>query len=147
MTAAVDSNILLDLLTPDPEFVDASQALLQEFGDQHRLVIAPEVYAELAPQAGSIPHLDEILDGMSIVVLPTNLAVARLAGAAWKQYHLRGGKKGRVINDFFIGAHAQVHADCLLTRDRGFFRRYFRDLKVIMPAASRRDAEEGPEAR
>jgi hypothetical protein len=41
-----------------------------------------------------------------------------------------------VVADFLIGAHAQLHAERLLTRDRGFYRACFSGLKVLDPAAT-----------
>jgi predicted nucleic acid-binding protein len=41
----------------------------------------------------------------------------------------------RVIADFLVAAHASVHADRLLTRDRGFYRSRFRTLRILDPSA------------
>lgn len=60
---------------------------------------------------------------------------AELSGSAWRAYRRQGGARQRVLADFLIGAHATLHADRLLTRDRGFYRPYFQGLAVIDPAA------------
>jgi predicted nucleic acid-binding protein len=42
----------------------------------------------------------------------------------------------RVVADFMIGAHALLQCHGLITRDAGFFRDYFKGLKVIVPKLS-----------
>lgn len=60
---------------------------------------------------------------------------ASLAGEAWKRYRQEGGSRSTLLPDFLIAAHALSRADRLLTRDRGFTRRYFRGLKIFDPSA------------
>jgi hypothetical protein len=57
-----------------------------------------------------------------------------LAATAWRTYRADAGPRTRVVADFLIGAHASTQADRLLTRDRGFYRRYFDDLNVLDPS-------------
>lgn len=45
---------------------------------------------------------------------------------------LRG--RERVVADFLVGAHAMLHADRLLTRDRGFYRKHFARLEILDPS-------------
>jgi hypothetical protein len=54
-----------------------------------------------------------------------------LAGRYFARYLARGGRAGRVVADFLIGAHAQIHADRFLARDRGYLRDYFTRLRVL----------------
>jgi hypothetical protein len=41
----------------------------------------------------------------------------------------------RAVPDFLVGAHALLQCQGLITRDAGFFRDYFKGLKVIVPKA------------
>ena len=62
-------------------------------------------------------------------------AAAMVAGETWRLYRSRGGKRRRVIADFLIAAHAQAQCDRLLTRDRGFYREYFKTVRLVDPCA------------
>lgn len=56
------------------------------------------------------------------------------AAKAWTDYREAGGTRRRIAADFLIGAHANVQADRLLTRDDGFHRRNFEGLAVVAPS-------------
>lgn len=55
------------------------------------------------------------------------------AAECWYRFRKRSGGKDRTVADFLIGGHALVRADRLLTRDQGFYRDYFKSLKLVVP--------------
>ena len=61
------------------------------------------------------------------------------AGELWnisRREDKRRGKTARtaITPDFMVGAHALEFADALITRDRGFLRKWFKALKIIDPS-------------
>lgn len=75
--------------------------------------------------------LDVALRQLSIRIVSLDLEVAYHAGKKWQQYRKTGGKRNRVLADFLIGAHADMRSEKLLTRDRGFYKKYFKNLKIL----------------
>ena len=65
----------------------------------------------------------------------TSKESAILAGKLFGRYLARGGRPQRVLPDFLIGAHALLHADRLLARDRGYLRDYFAKLRLWQPGS------------
>lgn len=133
MITAVDTNILLDVFLPDPKFGECSAVALEEAEAAGSLVICEPVYAELAVRFPTKIKLDDALAELQIAVEPVSLDASWLAGKALAAYRNAGGKRERIITDFLIGAHAQKRCTRLLTRDRGFYRSYFKTLVVFEP--------------
>ena len=131
MITAIDTNILLDVFLPDKKYADSSAALLKQAYDEGALVICDIVYAELVPQFNNRSLLDSTLARINVTLSSVDSDIAYLAGDKWSLYRRAGGKKERIITDFIIGAHAFLKTDRFLTRDRGFYKNYFQDLKIV----------------
>ncbi len=131
MITAVDTSVLLDVLADDPKHAAPSEALLARAWQQGSLIISPVVYAELAPHARDRRQLDSWLGQCGIRVTALTAEHGHIAGLAHAAYRKAGGKRERVLADFLIGAHALHEAIRLLTRDRGFYRKYFSGLEVL----------------
>jgi predicted nucleic acid-binding protein len=132
MKTALDTSVILDVLTADAEWAEASEASLKKAFALGPLVIGECVLAELTPAL--VPgDLDQFLADWKILFLPSTRESARMAGEMYRGYLLRSPKKGRVLPDFLIGSHALHHTGRLLARDRGYYRDYFSGLTLIEP--------------
>lgn len=142
MITAVDTNILFDILLPDESHVLTSKGLLDEHASKGQLIICEIVYAELASQFGSEKETKAFLSDTGIRLVNSSEKSLARAGERWRAYAKNRKPSAcpqcnhpvsfrqRVLSDFIIGAHAFTHAEQLLSRDRGFYRTYFKDLKV-----------------
>ncbi len=131
MITFVDTCVLLDIFLPDPKHGPNSANSLDLAYNEGSLVINEIIFAELSPQFPSKQLLDESLRTLGIRAVTLDLETAYFAGTLWKEYRDSEGKRNRIMPDFLIGAHAQKISDRLLTRDRGFYRKYFTRLEII----------------
>jgi len=131
MITFVDTNVLLDVFLPDPKWGQKSKIRLEQSFNQGSLIINEIIYSELAPQFSIKALLDDVLKTLSIRIVSLDLKAAYHAGQIWKDYRKAGGRRNRILADFLIGAHAKIEAEQLLTRDRGFYKKYFSDIHVI----------------
>ena len=131
MITAVDTNVILDVFQRDAVHWMTSRDLLAECYEAGGIVVSAVVYAELARPFRHQTALDKAMRTLNVRVDPITDDIAFLAGLRWGEYRAAGGGRSRILPDFLIGAHALACADRLLTRDRGFYRTYFKDLEQI----------------
>jgi predicted nucleic acid-binding protein len=156
MITAVDTNIILDILIPDDPFGASSKRLLDRHLSEGTLILSEVVYAELAAHFQSEADLKKFLAETGMRLVCSNEKSLYIAGSRWAEYTRKGSKNKfscsicgnafavtcpkckasvtkrlHVLADFLIGAHALVHAECLLSRDLGVYKTHFDDLKVV----------------
>ena len=137
MTTAVDSNVLIDLIGKKTAFTAASISALDAARMHGALIICPVVAAEISGHFATPAALLSALAGMQITIEECDARALHLAWTAFIRYRQRSAKpKGRMLADFHVGAHAEHHADALLTRDRGYYRTYFPKLHVVDAGAA-----------
>jgi len=130
----VDTNVILDIATNDPQWFDWSYAQLEPLINAGEAAINPIIYAELVPAARAVADLD------TVIVPPGNFhrlalpyAAAIPAARTFAAYRRAGGAKTSPLPDFFVGAHAEVENLLLLTRDPSRYRTYFPSVRLICP--------------
>jgi predicted nucleic acid-binding protein len=157
VTAAIDTNVLLDLLGPDPASAHTARQAIAMATGTGAVVICPIVYAELAAGFGRQDDLDRFLRDLRLQLEDFSAAALARAGEAWRIYARRRGQRVQcprcgsrfdlpcpschvpiawrqhVIPDFLIGGHAVTQANYLITRDPGYYRTYFPQLRLEVP--------------
>jgi predicted nucleic acid-binding protein len=128
----VDSSVLLDVFTEDPQWVDWSQTQLTEAARRGAIILNAVVLAEIAPRFSRIEALHSALPSMAIVEeIPA--AAAFLAGHAHADYRHTGGAREAILPDFLIGAHAATTGRPLITRDPRRVAMYLPGAQLIAP--------------
>ena len=129
----VDSNVLLDVFTGDPEWGEWSEQMLAKCADSAVLVINPIVYAEVSVRFKRIEELEAALPPEFLRREPLPWEAGFLAGKCFAAYRRNRGRGRAPLPDFYIGAHAAVCGYRLLTRDVKRFRLYFPSLPLLAP--------------
>jgi len=129
----LDANVLIDIWEPDPMWGPWSSGQVRTLSNLHLMAINAVVYAEISVMFPTPDELDERLEELNTKVLDIPRRAAFLAGKAFVQYRRMGGKKGNVLPDFFIGAHAAVLGCEVLTRDTRRYSQNFPFVGLISP--------------
>jgi predicted nucleic acid-binding protein len=151
---AVDSNVLIDVLGQDRRYAASAVTKLEAAASLGPVVMCDVVLAELAPLFPNVGAMDEFLALNTIQMEHVSAEVLFDAGHAWHRYTQQRGtslmcsacgassqpvcpqcgealrSRQHMVADFIIGAHAMARADWLLTRDRGYYRTYFPELRL-----------------
>ena len=135
MISAVDSSVILDVVTADLRHADESEEVLRRASREGQLIACECVLAEIFPAFGDPGSFEEFLADWQVEFVPSSRQSATLAGRHFAAYLERGGARRRIVADFLIGAHAQAQADRLVARDRGFLRDYFSGLLLLDPSS------------
>jgi predicted nucleic acid-binding protein len=133
----VDTNVLLDVLTEDRNWLSWSLESLAAVAEDGPLFINPIIYAEVSVRFSRVEDLDEALPPKDYRRRPLPWDAAFLAGKVFLQYRRNSGTRSSTLPDFFIGAHAAVQGLGLLTRDASRYRTYFPTVRLIAPPTVR----------
>ena len=135
---AVDTSVMVDIIGDSPG-ASASVVALREALAAGPVVACEVVLAELVAGLGHSDIVMDAFDNIGVGYLAMEQRAALRAGEMQRRYRerLRLAKVAagvrRSVPDFLIGAHALLQCQGLITRDAGFFRDYFKGLKVIVP--------------
>ena len=136
---AIDSSVLIDLLGEDA-MAGAAEACVRDALALGPVVLCDVVVSEITAGLGHGAEIMDVVEEMGMSYLPVERKSAIRAGEMQRRYKQRLrtlGQTGlavqRTVPDFIVGAHALLQCSALITRDAGFFRDYFKGLKVIVP--------------
>lgn len=137
MTTAIDTNVIVALWANDAALSLAAETALEAAFRRGNLVVAAPVFAELIAAPGRTEEFVSSLLAENGVVIDWNLneSIWRSAGRAFQAYAERRRQQRdhgtrRLLADFVIGAHADVHGYPLLSLDERLYRAAFPTLRV-----------------
>ena len=137
---AVDTNVLIDLLGEDAR-ADAAESCVRDALMLGPVVVCDVVVSEITAGLGHGADIMDVVEDMGLSYLPVDRRAAIRAGEMQRRFNQRrkssrNNEAPRTVPDFLVGAHAMLQCNALITRDDGFFRDYFKGLKLIVPKAT-----------
>lgn len=142
---AIDSSVLIDLLGDDAGMADAAEQCVRDALAQGPVVLCDIVVSEITAGLGHGTDIMDVVEEMGMRYLPVERRAAIRAGEMQRRFNQRRRaarqeptvpQRPRTVPDFIVGAHALLQCAGLITRDAGFFRDYFKGLKIIVPKAA-----------
>jgi len=134
---AADSSVLIDLLAGSAR-ADTAEAALRDALSRGPVVVCDVVVVEVCSSLRDGDLALQVLEELGVRFSPVERKAALRAGEMQRRWRARraDGERERGVADFVVGAHALLQCDALITRDAGFFRDYFKGLRVIEPQVS-----------
>ena len=129
----VDSCIILDLFTNDPNWATWSESILEQYSQTNTLYINSIIYTEISMGFKKIEEVEDAMLQLGVKVIEMPREALFLTGKAFLQYRKNKSTKNSPLPDFFIGAHATVSKFNLITRDLAKYKTYFSQVKLIHP--------------
>lgn len=134
MITAIDTNILIDVFEPDPVFGLASKEALKRCLREGSVIACEVVWAEvMTAYCHKGNEAVEALRRIGVEYSAMTFEASLEAATCWSAFRRKSKVRDRIVADFLVGGHALVQSERLLTRDRGFYRTYFKPLKVVSP--------------
>jgi predicted nucleic acid-binding protein len=96
----VDTSVIADVFTKDPEWFQWSSGQLEDWADRGPLCYNLMVFSELAVKFDTQRELENRLSAFTLLPIPLNGAFQ--AGKAFEKYRRAGGKKSRPLPDFLL---------------------------------------------
>jgi hypothetical protein len=96
----VDSNVILDVVTEDPQWFEWSAQILTNYAEQGNLVINPIIYAEISIGFNQPEEVEAALPEDFFRRDSSPYAAAFLAGQSFLEYRRRGGERRSPLPDF-----------------------------------------------
>ena len=135
----VDTNILIYAFSPDSSFHFWSRRTLAKAAARSEAFVNAVILAELCVGDSDPKSVMERVRSWGVQRLDLPAAAAPICAAAFRSYLLRREDLGRRVDlrmplpDFFIGSHAQLLGCKIATADRGRYKTYFPQVKLLSP--------------